>query len=255
MFTEFENRLRAARDTLPTPDSTVTAAAEQHILARLPAAIGEPRRLRMPRRRRFVGVAALVAAALLVGGFAGAELAGPSRGATSTPVTSFQPALGWNTLETNVLSDSRQPEVLLAANVPFKPFSPESLFNSNSPNFNSFIKSLPSDGIVIVVFGPSSIIGTPDNSPYSLRLPPKLSDFHFFSDNYEGQVAPNVSYYYIWAHLNETEGWEGIDIEVLMGRNDPTPTMKAAADEELARLTLPPPTTTTTSVTTTTSAP
>jgi hypothetical protein len=66
---------------------------------------------------------ALIGVALVVGGVAGAELASPSRGATSPPVTSFQPALGWNTFETNVLADPSQPDVVCAANVPFKPES------------------------------------------------------------------------------------------------------------------------------------
>jgi hypothetical protein len=169
---------------------------------------------------------ALVGVALVVGGVAGAELAGPSRGATPPPVTSFQPALGWNTFETNVLADPTQPDVTWAANVPFKPESLETPVNT--------IKSLPSDGIVILVTGPFLYAGT-DYGPY-LSLPATLSQFDFQGDNYEGQYAPNISSYHFAGRVSATEV---VDFEVWMGRNDPTAAMKAAADEELARLALP----------------
>ena len=56
------------------------------------------------------------------------------------------------------------------------------------------------------------------------------------ADTYQGQPAPNVSWFWISAPTGPTQG---IGISVWMGRNDPTPAMKAAADQELARLTLP----------------
>lgn len=225
MSTDFDDRLRAARDTLPKPDGTVSAATEEQVLARLPAAIGEPRRLRMPRRRRLVGVVALVAAALLVGGFAGAEFAGSTRAATSTPVPAFTPAVGWNTVETNTSGTN----LAWAANIPFEPQDTRTAWPMAT------LRGLPPDGIVIVVVGPftpsaSDEVGT-------LKIPVRVEDMSFHGDNYKTQPAPNVSYYLDIARIN---GQKEINVDVWMGRNDPTPAMKAAADEELARLTLPP---------------
>ena len=56
-------------------------------------------------------------------------------------------------------------------------------------------------------------------------------------NSYQGESSPNVSLYWISAPTGPDQG---IGISVWMGRNDPTPAMKSAADEELARLTLPP---------------
>ena len=74
----------------------------------------------MPRRRRLVGIAALAAAALVVGGFAGSELAGSTRAATSTPVPAFTPALGWTSVETTDHPPAPNPPdpIAWAANVP-----------------------------------------------------------------------------------------------------------------------------------------
>jgi hypothetical protein len=214
-----DEELAQALSELPVPPTS------DDFFARLRAQIPRTEPLRTPRRR-LVATAVLVGLALLVGGVAGAELAGPSRGATSPPFTSFQPALGWNTFETNVLADPTQPDVTWAANVPFKPESLETPVNT--------IKSLPPDGIVILVTGPGSYTGS-EHMP-DLSLPATLSQFYFHGDNYEGHYAPNVSYYFFAGHVSETEA---VDFEVWMGRNDPTPAMKAAADKELDRLTLP----------------
>jgi len=240
MSTDFEDRLRAARDSLPTPDGRVSTMTEQRILAVLSSPISEVRRL--PRRRRLVGGAALVAAALLVGGFAGSELAGSTRAATSTPVPAFTPEPGWTTVETeDQLPAPNKPDpIAWAANVPF---DAQDLVTAwpHPP-----LQNLPPDGIVISVIGPSE--GPFDKQERIVTPPYRVEDMFFWSsadaaahaastaDNYQGQPAPNVSYYWISAPTGSNQG---IDISVWMGRNDPTPEMKAAADEELARLTLP----------------
>jgi hypothetical protein len=257
MSTDFEDRLRAARDILPAPDRTVSATTEQDVLAALPSPTGEARRLRMPRRRGLVAVVALVAAALVVGGFAGSELAGSTRAATSTPVPALTPALGWTTVETTIGPPSVPPPnkpvpVAWTANVPF---DAQDLVTAwpHPP-----LQNLPPDGIVISVAGPAE---GPFNKQARIVKPPyRVEDMFFWAsadnaahaaataDNYQGQPAPNVSWYWISAPTGPDQG---IDISVWMGRNDPTPAMKAAADEELARLTLPPPTTSTASTATT----
>jgi hypothetical protein len=264
MSTDFEERLRAARDTLPKPDSTVSTEAEQHALAGLPTAIGKPRRLPMPRRRRLAGVAALVAAALLVGGFAGSELASSTRAATPTPVPAFTPTVGWTMVQTSVGPPDVPPPnkpvpVAWAANLPFDAQD----LGTTWPN--PPLQNLPSDGIVISVAGPSE--GPVNQQARIVKPPYRVEDMYFWAsadaaahalnaaDSYQGEPAPNVSLYWISAPTGPDRG---IGISVWMGRNDPTPAMKAAADQELARLTLPPPTATTptnTTVPTTTTAP
>jgi hypothetical protein len=211
-----DEKLGGALGELPVPPTS------DDFFDRLHARIARPRPV---ARRRLVATAVLVGLALVVGGFAGAELAGPSRGATSTPVPTFTPAVGWNTFETNTVPDPHL-QVVWAANVPFKPESLETPVNT--------IKALPPDGIVINVVGPWTYTGS--EQPPDLSFPVTLSDMHFFGNNYEGQWAPNISSYFISGWLNETEL---LEFEVWMGRNDPTPAMKAAADDELARLTLP----------------
>lgn len=184
-------------------------------------------RVRQGGWRPMVLAGAVVVLSLVVGAIAGAILAKPGKGATPTLVTSFQPAPGWNTVETNLRSDPTAPQVAWAANVPFKPESFSGLPDNT-------IKNLPPGGIVIVVEGPWVYTG--DEPLPELSLPPKLSDFYFVSDNYEGQPAPNVSFYNISAHVSEKEI---VDIQVSMGTTQPTESMINAANEELARLSLP----------------
>jgi hypothetical protein len=168
--------------------------------------------------------------ALLVGGFAGAELAGSTQAATSTPVPAFTPALGWNTAETNVRlpAPNKSDPVAWAANVPFEPQDAQTAWPMTT------LRKLPADGIVIVVVGP-------DQGPYNQQArivsPPfRVEDMFFHGNNYETQPASNVSWYWISVPTGTSQG---INVNVWMGSNNPTPAMKAAADEELARLTLP----------------
>jgi hypothetical protein len=177
--------------------------------------------------RRLALAGTVLVVTLAVGGVVGAVFASPSNGAPPTPVTSFQPALGWNTFETNVLADPTQPEVLWAANVPFKAESMQTPQNT--------LANLPSNGIVIVVVGPFPYAGT-ETLP-TISLPLTVSDLQFSSDSYEGQPAPNVSRYYTWAHVNATDV---VDVYVWMGTNQPTQSMINDANTELARMSLPP---------------
>ena len=176
--------------------------------------IARPGLRRLPRRR-LVATAAAVGLALVGAGFAGAELAGPSRGATPPPVTSFQPALGWNTFETNVLADPTQPEVLWAANVPFKAEALETPVNT--------IKSLPGRDRD-QRRGPWSYTGR-DPVP-DLSLPATLSEFYF-----HGKATPPrpVCTECLRVLLQRPHRrTEILEFEVWMRSNDPTPAMKAA---------------------------
>jgi hypothetical protein len=232
-----DEELAQALDELPVP------ATSADFYTRLRGRITQTRlrQHRMPGRR-LVAAAALVGVALVVGGFAGAEFAGSTRAATSTPVPAFTPALGWTTVETTAPLPAPNPPnpIAWAANLSF---DAKDLVTAwpHPP-----LQNLPPDGIVISVDGPSE---GPFNKQARIVKPPyRVEDMFFWAsadaaahaastaDNYQGQPAPNVSYYWISAPTGPDQG---IGISVWMGRNDPTLAMKAAADEELARLTLP----------------
>jgi hypothetical protein len=217
-----DEELARALGELPTPPTS------EDFFGRLRARIDRPR----PRRGRLVGGGALVAAALVLAGFAGSELAGPSR-AASTPVPAFTPAIGWNTVETNnrasCPSCPDKLDVAWAANVPFSPQDTQADWPTAT------LKNLPAGGIVMVVVGPWAYSGG-DPVP-NLKLPVRVEGLHFNPANWwEGQPAPNVSGYWINGHINAREI---VNVFVWMGGDDPTPAMRAAADEELSRLTLP----------------
>jgi hypothetical protein len=179
-------------------------------------------------RKSLALLAASIATALAVGAVLGATFAKPGRGATtqSTAVVSFQPALGWNTVETNVASDSTAPQVAWAANIPFKT---EEL--SGFPD--NTVRAMPPDGIVIVVVGPRDYTGG-ENFPH-LNSPIQLSDGFFTADNYEGQPAANVSRYVIDGFV----GGKLVNVLVWLGATQPTPAMIKSANDELGRLGIP----------------
>lgn len=167
-------------------------------------------------------------ASIAVGVVIGSVVAAPTRGATSSnaDVASFDPAVGWNTVETNVGSDPMAPPVAWAANVPFK-----------TEDFSGFpdntVKDLPSDGIVIVVEGPREYSGG-ETFP-ELNLPIQLSEGFFTADGYEGQPAPNVSMYLITGYV----GQKLLNVIVSLGSTDPSPAMINSANAELESLTVP----------------
>jgi len=222
-----DKELAEALDALPVPPTS------DDFYTRMRArTTGSPRQRLMPGRR-LLATAALVGVALLVGGAAGAEFAAPSRGATSTPVPAFTPATGWNIVETNNRqSCSSCPDKLdlaWAANVPFAPQDTQADWPTET------LKNLPPGGIVIVVVGPWTYTGS-DAIP-GLQLPVQVENLHFEAANwYEGQPAPNVSSYFTSAHINPQEI---VNVFVWVGSDNPTPALKAAADQELARLTMP----------------
>jgi hypothetical protein len=213
-----DEELAQALSELPIP----TTSADFYTRLRGRITRTRLRQRRMPGRR-LVAAAALVGVALVVGGIAGAEFAGSTRAATSTPVPAFTPAIGWNTVETNTSGTN----LAWAANVPFEPQDTRTTWPMST------LRNLAPDGIVIVVVGPFAPAAG-DEVP-NLKTPVRVEDMSFHANNYETQPAPTVSYYLSVAHL----GTQELNVDVWMGRNDPTPAMKAAADEELARLTLP----------------
>ncbi|MBA3432115.1 MAG: hypothetical protein H0U16_11635 [Actinobacteria bacterium] len=171
-------------------------------------------------------VAILAATALLsavLGGMVGVSVqAGPQCEALS-----FEPADGWNTVETNVDSPGAPPAAW-AANVAFQPEEDYSAFPDNT------VRNLPSDGIVIVAVGPRVYFGG-EKFPH-FDFPIALSEaLRFNPDQYEGQPASDVSNYVI-------DGWVDdklLNLMVWMGTTDPDASMEQSADDQLSRLCIP----------------
>jgi len=125
-----------------------------------------------------------------------------------------------------------------AANVPFAAgdlsrFAPDGYLRWESRPGET-MRSLPPEGIVIVVtlFPPTE--ATPSPVFPARELPLQLSDFEV-RPSWEGQVAPNVPEYRLWASV----GGRDVDVAVFFGAQDPPPEVLRAAQEELDRLVIP----------------
>jgi hypothetical protein len=185
------------------------------------------------RSRRVWRLTAVAAAALVLvgvaGGFVGAAISHSSaRAATPSPVLAFTPAKGWNSVVTP-LPAKLQPnnEVTWASNVPFQGDDLASGWPKKT------VTALPTEGIVVF----ASLAHSVDNpQAYPDRTAPlKLSDGYFLSSHYEGQPAPNVSLQMIYAHIDG----QFLLVQVWFGNTSPTDSQRAAADQELARLSVP----------------
>ena len=223
--------------SLPTPAASEGFHAQLERSLASSANRGAYRRRVMPRpgdrglTRRSALSLAVIAAALVVGGFAGSVLAGPSSGATTPVVPAFQPTLGWNTFEANV-GDAPLP-VAYAANVTFT--APDT---GGSLPPTATLKNLPSNGIVIAVGGPSPYTGSDTLS--QLQFPLQLSQMDFHAAPYEGYVSLNVSEYFTSGLVSgSSASQQTVEVFVWMGTNNPTQDMIDAANQELDQLQLP----------------
>jgi uncharacterized protein (DUF2237 family) len=216
---------------LPTPTASpgFFETLRRSLAPQLSTATPENRMRRFRPGRAVALVAAAILASIAAGVAIGAVVVSPTRSATtvSANVLSFEPAVGWNTVETNVTSDKASPQVAWAANVPFKS---EDL--SDFDPFNT-VKALPPDGIVIVAEGPRDYTG--GESLPNLELPVQLSEGFFTADGYEGQPAPNVSRYVISGYV----GQKLLNVIVSLGSTNPSPAMIDSANAELERLVVP----------------
>ena len=219
---DFFVRLRLALEEKEAPSTVVPNAWRSGV--------------RVRQRRTLVRAAVLVvvAVAAAAAGALGATLAGAAQTDTPdfvsawSPIISFQPAEGWNTIETGVGSEET-PRVAWAANVPFEPEESFGGFPDNT------VRNLPPSGIVIVAVEPRVYEGGvafPER-----ELPLTLADGYFRSEHYEGQPAPHVSMFVIDALIDGRL----LNVLVWMGTTQPSDPMINAADEELARLTIPRP--------------
>lgn len=232
MSTDFENRLRTARDSLPKPDSTVTAAAEQRLLASLTAAIREPRPLRLRHRWNRVATVRAAYAAALVGVAAAFFFVGAfvytTSGSGSVGVDSpgFLPASGWNEVTTGTVPMDQGPTAT-AANVPIVP---EGGYVGTFPTHT--LAKLPASGIVFQAVIGNRADATPDYTP--MQLPLQLSDARV-SPGWEGQPNSDVPMYQITAIV----GNYILEVDAFFGTQHPSAAQLASAQDELNRLEVP----------------
>jgi len=212
---------------LPMPESS--PAFFEQLRMRLEGASQVERASSVAMTRRVNGKRrmAMVVATALLSSMLGAVVGASVQASPDCGVVSFEPADGWNTVETTYGADEDDLPTAWAANGPFEPEKRWGGFPDNT------IADLPPNGIVITAVQPRLYEGG-ENIP-SLRLPLRVEDGWFNSDQYEGQPAPHVSNYVLDTYVDGRV----LNVMVWMGRNDPAEEMISAANEELSRLCVP----------------
>lgn len=183
----------------------------------------------IPRTLRSLGLILLVLTLLGSTVFAATQ-SGSSQASEArdgSPILSFAPAEGWNTVETNVGPEPGSLPVAWAANVLFRAEDSFVGFPDNT------IRSLAPDAIVITAVGPRRYTG--DVAFPQLKLPLNLADGRFLAREYEGQPAPNVSMFLIEGKVGD----QLLNVTVWMGTSEPSERMIEAANAELSRLSIP----------------
>jgi hypothetical protein len=104
--------------------------------------------------------------------------------------------------------------------------------NLERESLRELFERLPPDGIVVsTVSGPNV-----DPDARAFALPITLADGYFLADSYEGQPAPRISTQIIFGRVGERY----LNAQVFFGRNQPTESMRAEANDVLASLSLTP---------------
>jgi hypothetical protein len=147
-----------------------------------------------------------------------------------SPVLTFNPNRGWNTMDTAVNTPAlpNNNEVAWAANVPFAPEDSMTGWPTNT------IRSLPANGIVVFASLARYQTDTP-NLFSDQTLPLSLADGEFHSSGYETQPAPNVSADVLYAHVKS----QYLLVIVWYGSNTPGSAITTAAQQELNALRVP----------------
>jgi hypothetical protein len=140
---------------------------------------------------------------------------------------SFESAPGWMTMNTRLGSDDDALRVAWASNIPFILDKEPSGFPTET------IRALSVEGIVITAIGPRPYTGG-EGFP-QLREPLDLSQGFCARDEYEGQLAENVSKCRIDTMVDD----QLFNVMVWFGTKRPSDDMQAEANEELARLIIP----------------
>jgi hypothetical protein len=250
---DIESRLRLARSELPRPNRETEKRALTAALAELPerpaAKDAERGSLRDvlgdafgPRRRQVAVLAAAVLPSIALGAVVGVLLwPGPSGAAagSSYPGPTFTPAEGWTTVTTSASDvEAGWAPLAWASNVPLRSSpGPFGIFASGGAE----LIDLPADGVVVVAWlAAPELVPAPENprdARYrALELPLELSDAEV-RPFWEGQPAPDIPEYAIWARVNE----QWVDVRVYFGSLTPSEQVLAEANEQLARLRIPDP--------------
>jgi hypothetical protein len=161
----------------------------------------------------------------------------PPQANTWIPPT-FGRASDWNVASTGpVPADSEALTETWAANVPFGEADlRESALAGQMVWPERTMKSLPPEGAIMV-----ASIDDPEDAPASPTpdfpardLPLQLSDAQV-QNEWEGQVAPNVPFYWLTGAVKD----QYVEVRIFFGSQDPSPSTLQAAQDELDRLAVP----------------
>lgn len=232
--------------SLPVPpeDRDILAAAREEIEAsagkraaersgRAQASRRWPFRIqpRSRARRPLVLAAVAIAVSLGCGVAIGATFGSGGSSSARASVLSFAPRDGWTTLtETWHLGGGRNPDQQVA----YALNTHVSQTGNLDQGVLQTLRHLPPDGIVIFV---TAVPRNDHQHVYTNRaLPLQLSEARRSpSDGYEGQPAPNVSLYQLYAHVNGLY----VIAYAWLGANKPSEEMLGIAQGELDRLVVP----------------
>jgi len=218
MSSDFERRLREAREALPPPGLDATERARQG------AVKAAARRRHAGLRRLAVAVVLLVAVGVGVG--IGA-LATPSGSAAEAPNgLGFLPERGWHVVQSGGEATPARPVVAIAANVPVSSEDGQSIVP-----YSTLLK-LPPEGVVIVAnfTGPERL--QPVYVPYfpPRKLPLLVRDASPYIE-WGGQIRPEnpLAQYQLRAHV---EGY-AVDIHFYFGSEQPSNSLLEEAQRQL----------------------
>lgn len=136
----------------------------------------------------------------------------------------FTPPEGWSTALTAISPDNIP--VAWAANVPFAAQDSSSYVPAET------VRGLPPVGIAMMAIGPREYAG--DEAFPELGFPIMVASGLWGNSQYEGQLAPNVSICFIDAMVGNLL----LNVTVWFGTPFPEETLKQAANEVLATLSL-----------------
>jgi hypothetical protein len=219
-MSDLERNLRAARESLPEPDGETTDRARAAAVAAVP----EP----AVRRRRRLGLTAVVFAAAVAGAFvAGLALApgGATKLAADGP--GFLPARGWSTYQTGLTT------------VPAAPMATAATARlGDDVLIGTFpwqtVRALRAGEVLLqAVFYPAGEVASVDARFPHRRLPLSFAD-GWSEASLEGQ-PPNVAGYRLRAGIS---GYN-VELYAFFGGGRASTAARSAADAELSRLVVP----------------
>jgi hypothetical protein len=153
--------------------------------------------------------------------------AGPGGSSVVAQGTRFDPPAGWDSLAETVPVGTDWLPIAWASNVAFKP--EDDPFDTGP---NATLRSLPSNGIVLVAVGPHPSRSITDRRLKRRAFPLKIADGVWFPEGYEGQPARNVSFGYLDSRVDD----QVLNVLFYFGANEPSRAMWAEADRVLATL-------------------